>query len=236
MPRSNPPQSSFAENPQPNSEQTSQAAAGGRPLRRKLAIRVAALIRWLHIYLSMFGLAAVLFFSVTGITLNHPDWFFGDTERSVDSEGQMELKWVSRAASSPDRPVEVDKLEVVEHLRKTHGVRGALTEFRSDDDECVVTFKGPGYSADAFIDRGTGRYRMTQTSNGIVAVMNDLHKGRDTGKAWSIVIDLSAVLMTAISITGLALVFYLKLRRRAGLMVTAIGAIAVVLVFLLWVP
>ena len=30
-------------------------------------------MRWLHIYLSMFGLAAVLFFSVTGITLNHPN-------------------------------------------------------------------------------------------------------------------------------------------------------------------
>jgi uncharacterized protein len=236
MPRSDPPQSSIAEDPRRNSDRASRDAAGGRPLRRKPAIRVAALIRWLHIYLSMFGLAAVLFFSVTGITLNHPDWFFGEAERSVDAEGRMELKWFSRAASSPDRPSEVDRLEVVEHLRKTHGVRGALTEFRADEGECVVTFKGPGYSADAFIDRGSGRYRLTQSSHGIVAVMNDLHKGRDTGMAWSIVIDLSAILMTAISITGLALVFYLKLRRKAALVVTAIGAIAVVLAFLLWVP
>ncbi len=43
-----------------------------RPFRRRLAIRFAKLVRWLHIYLSMFGLAAVLFFSATGITLNHP--------------------------------------------------------------------------------------------------------------------------------------------------------------------
>ena len=33
-------------------------------------------MRWLHVYLSMISLAVVLFFSVTGITLNHPDWFF----------------------------------------------------------------------------------------------------------------------------------------------------------------
>ena len=236
MPRSNPPESSIAESPRRDSDPTSRTAAGGRPLRRKLAIRVAALIRWLHIYLSMFGLAAVLFFGVTGITLNHPDWFFGEAERSVEAEGQMELKWLNRAAPSPDRTVEVDRLEIVEYLRKTHGVRGALTEFRTDDGECAVTFKGPGYSADAFIDRGSGRYRLTQAFHGVVAVMNYRHKGRDTGMAWSIVIDLTAVLMTAISITGLALVFYLKLRRSAGLVVTAIGAISVVLVFLLRVP
>ena len=41
--------------------------------------------RWLHIYTSMFGLAAILFFSVTGLTLNHPDWFF--TERVTQSTG-----------------------------------------------------------------------------------------------------------------------------------------------------
>jgi len=36
-------------------------------------------------------------------------------------------------------------------------------------------------------------------------VANDLHKGRDTGKTWSILIDVSAVLMTLISLTGLIL-------------------------------
>ena len=30
-----------------------------RPRRRRLAIRFAAFIRWLHIYVSMFGLVAV---------------------------------------------------------------------------------------------------------------------------------------------------------------------------------
>ena len=38
----------------------------------------AAWMRWLHIYLSMLGFTALIFFSVTGITLNHADWFFAD--------------------------------------------------------------------------------------------------------------------------------------------------------------
>ncbi len=207
-----------------------------------LAIRFAGLIRWLHIYLSMFGLASVLFFSVTGLTLNHPDWFFAGAVRRVEAEGRIDPKWLhidtpaSSSEEEPDPSRRVAKLEVVEHLRKSHGIRGALAEFRAEEAECLVTFKGPGYAADAFIDRASGRYNVSQTYQGFLAVINDLHKGRDTGPAWSALIDVSAVLMTTISLTGLVLLFYLKLRRVPGLVVTLIGAVVVAAVFLLWVP
>ena len=43
------------------------------PSRRRLdRVRTAAVMRWLHIYVSMFGLAAVLFFSVTGPDAQSP--------------------------------------------------------------------------------------------------------------------------------------------------------------------
>ena len=51
-------------------------------------------MRWLHIYLSVFSLAAILFFSVTGITLNHPDWFYAGVERRVEGEGDRRWKYV----------------------------------------------------------------------------------------------------------------------------------------------
>ena len=119
---------------------------------------------------------------------------------------------------------------------KTHGVRGALADFRVDDRECTVSFKGPGYSADAFIDRETGRYRLTETSHGLIAVINDLHKGRDTGPGWSLLIDASAVLMTIVSLTGLVLLFYLKLRRKPGLVVILAGTVAAVAAYWAMVP
>jgi hypothetical protein len=199
-------------------------------------------MRWLHIYLSMFGLAAVLFFSVTGLTLNHPDWFFAGSESSVQAEGRMNARWlhVSDPAAGPGGEsgvtVPVAKLEVVEHLRKAHGIRGALAEFTVDEGECLVSFKGPGYAADAFIDRVSGHYTVTQSYHGVIAVINDLHKGRDTGPVWSVVIDLSAAMMTLIALTGLVLLFYLKLRRVPGLVVTLIGTVVVVAVIRLWVP
>jgi hypothetical protein len=130
----------------------------------------------------------------------------------------------------------VAKLEVVEHLRKTHAIRGALAEFRVDDTECTVSFKGPGYSADTFIDRDSGEYTLTELDHGLIALINDLHKGRDTGKVWSWVIDLSAGLMTLISLTGLVLLFYLKLKRVPGLVVALAGTVALIVIFRLWVP
>ena len=141
----------------------------------------------------------------------------------------------SRAAE-PDSNDTVAKLEVVEHLRKTHAIRGALAEFRVDDTECMVSFKGPGYSADAFIDRESGHYTLTELDHGLIALINDLHKGRDTGAVWSAVIDLSAGLMTFISLTGLVLLFYLKLRRIPGLVVALVGTVVLIVIFRLWVP
>ncbi|WP_422923450.1 PepSY-associated TM helix domain-containing protein [Singulisphaera sp. PoT] len=205
---------------------------------RKLKIKFAAFSRWLHIYVSLFGLAIVLFFSVTGLTLNHPDWF-GEAERTTQAEGDLELRWLNQevsAKSGEDDPTRrIAKLEVVEHLRKTHGIRGALSDFRADDLECTVTFKGPGFAADAFIDRGTGHYTLTQTYHGLIAAINDLHKGRDTGAAWSVVIDLSAILLIIVSLSGLILLLYLKRRRLSGLFTGVAGTVVILAIYWIWI-
>lgn len=230
MSRSSPPSSPTAASPPP-----SDPAA---PRRRRLSLRFAALIRWLHVYLSMFGLAALLFFSLTGITLNHPGWFASGPGATVEAEGRVDTAWVkpSGEGDGGDPLAGVARLEVVEHLRGEHGIRGALAEFTADEYECVVSFKGPGYSADAFIDRETGSYRLTEVRSGLVAVINDLHKGRDTGPAWSAVIDVSAASMAVVSLSGLVLLFYVKRRRAPGLLTALVGTIALAAAFLLGVP
>ena len=210
--------------------------------KRKLSVRIAAVSRWLHIYLSMFGLFVLLFFSVTGVTLNHPDWFAG-AARTLDLEGKLDAKWVklsepspAESTAAPDPHASVARFEIVEFLRKTHAIRGAVADFTADDRECVVVFKGPGHSADVFIDRETGKYRLTETSHGLVAVINDLHKGRDTGASWSIVIDASAILMILASLSGLILLFYIKRRRISGLVTFVVGTTLVVAIIYLLVP
>jgi hypothetical protein len=241
MSRSSPPRSSIAASLRPKSDSLLTSKPPARPFKRRLSIRFAKLMRWLHIYLSMFSLAVVLFFSVTGITLNHPDWFWSGAESTREAEGEIKRAWLhiagadaADASGEPDR--QVSKLEIVEYLRNTHAIRGALADFRVDESECVVAFKGPGYGADAFIDRETGQYRLTETYHGFIAVINDLHKGRDSGPVWSVLIDVSAVLMTFISLTGLVLLFYLKLRRIPGVIVALIGTVIAFVLYRIGVP
>lgn len=220
--------------PAANGKTTPTAARPKEPRPLKLRIHHAA--RWLHIYVSMFGLLSVLFFSVTGITLNHPDWFFEGAQSLTHESGEINLDWVGISEDGGENGDAVARLEVVEFLRTTHGVKGALTEFTVDEFECVVAFKGPAYSADAYIDREDGTYTLTESYAGFVAVMNDLHKGRDAGTAWKWLIDISAVILTLASATGLVLMIYLKKRRRTGLITALVGVVALVLVYVVFVP
>lgn len=174
--------------------------------------------RWLHIYLSMVSFVVVLFFAVTGLTLNHADWF-GDQSITTDVKGKLTPAWIN-----PTDTARIAKLDIVEYLRKTHGISGGVTDFRIDNRQCAVSFRGPGYAADATIDRPAGTYQLTETRMGLVAIMNDLHKGRDTGRSWSWVIDASAIFMTLISATGLILLLFLKKRRVNGLILAGVGA------------
>ncbi|MEI7732579.1 MAG: PepSY-associated TM helix domain-containing protein [Verrucomicrobiota bacterium] len=192
---------------------------------------LAAFLRWLHLYLSLFSFAALFFFAVTGVTLNHADWFYGDKQQTVQCKGQLNVRWVKPAESS-----NVARLEIVEFLRRTHSVKGALSDFRVEDSQCTVSFKGPGYAADTFINRDTGTYELNETRMGFTAIINDLHKGRDTGRVWSWMIDVSAILMCLVSLTGLVLVVFLKRRRAAGLAVAVVGTIICYLLYAWWVP
>ena len=187
---------------------------------------LSSLWRWLHIYLSMAGFALLLFFSVTGITLNHTEWF-EDMQTTVSQKGEMDTTSLRGGT---------DRLAVAEALRKAHKVSGYVSSFEVDEAQVTVSFAGPGYSADVFIDRTDGRYELTETRTGIWGVMNDLHKGRDTGGTWRWLIDVSAVLMILISLTGLFMLFYLKRKRLAGLLVALAGLLIAWAVYAIWVP
>jgi uncharacterized protein len=191
--------------------------------------RLAKYSRWLHIYVSMTSFVIVFFFAVTGWTLNHPEMLAG-RERLTKTAGALDAKWTNTGATNPER------LEIVEALRKTHHVVGALSDFRIDEDQLSIAFKGPGYRADAFVDRKTGKYELTESRLGLIAVANDLHKGRDTGGVWKAVIDVSAWLLTFIALTGLILLYYIHKHRLAGAILLAAGGILAGLLYAVWVP
>jgi hypothetical protein len=187
------------------------------PTRQVWRRRVAKYSRWLHIYVSMVSCVVVLFFAATGVTLNHTEWF-ASAERTTQATGTLDRGWIAGTAS-------VDELRIAEYLRSTHNLRGAVTDFRADDQQISLSFKGPGYSADVFADRVAGTYELTETRLGVVAIANDLHKGRDSGGVWKAVIDVSAILLALISLSGLVLLYFIHKHRVAGLVLLGIGGL-----------
>jgi hypothetical protein len=197
-------------------------------INKKRAYRwLAATLRWMHIYVSMLGLAVILFFSATGFTLNHPTWFFRETIQNFS--GELAPKWLDTGAIPPpgwdesDFGFAVSKLEVVESLRSRHSLRGSVSSFLTFEDECEVGFEGPGYVATAKIDRKSGRYSVDVVTTDFISVLNDLHKGRHSGRAWSVFIDLCALVGIAASLSGFGLIFFIKLRRNSGLILALVG-------------
>jgi uncharacterized protein len=186
---------------------------------------MARWVRWLHIYLSMVSFAILFFFAVTGLTLNHQQWF-AKQQKTMQYKGQIDPRWLGH---------DVAKLEIVEYLRSHHKISGAVNEFRLDDGQGAVSFKGPGYEASVFIDRQSGAYDVTETRMGVAAMLNDLHKGRDSGKAWGWLIDASAVFMTFVSVSGIVLLLFLQKRRFSGLVAGSAGVMLCGIVYVLWV-
>lgn len=202
----------------PRSAPEPSAAVRRARRKRPLRLRVHSVLRWLHIYTSMVSLIVVLFFAGTGVTLNHPAWLAG--ERTEELTGTLPATWKTAKG--------IDWLVVAEHLRTAHGVHGTVADRRADDREGSLTFRAPGYSADAFIDVRDGSYKLAVSYQGAVGVLNDLHRGRDSGSAWAWLIDVAGVFLVFLSLTGLGLLFYLKKVRMKALLVMAGGAAAVI--------
>jgi hypothetical protein len=175
----------------------------------------------------MVSFAILLFFAVTGITLNHQAALTGQG-RTTRFAGLFDAAWMR----SPD----AHKDDLISAIRSRHHIRAALSDFRVDDDQVQISFRGPGYTADGFADRASGKYELMENRPGFIAVINDLHKGRDTGKVWSGVIDVSAGLMTLVSLTGFTLIFFLHKRLRAGMIALTIGTALCCLAYWIWVP
>lgn len=204
------------ENRPPLAKRPSKGRFSRRP--RPLRLRIHTALRWLHVYTSMVSLLVVLFFAATGLTLNHPDWLAG--ERTTDVTDSLPAGWKTAKG--------IDWLVVAEQLRAKHGVHGTVAERTEDARQAALTFRAPGYSADCFIDVRDGSYRLTVSYQGAVGVLNDLHRGRDAGRAWAWLIDVAGVFLVLLSITGLGLLVYLKKLRVSALTVMVVGAVLVI--------
>ncbi len=197
----------------------------GRGAGRRRTAGVNRWFRWLHVYTSMFSLLVVFFFGITGLTLNHPSWTLGDNVDRTVTNGTLPSGW---QATDGDP----DFLAISEFVRSTYDVGGEVADHGISGGEAYISYKGPGYGADVFVDTETGTFELVVEAQGWVGVLNDLHKGRDTSDAWSWVIDLSAVVLVLVSVTGLGIQLFQRKRRTRAVVAAAAGGVLAVVVMI----
>jgi len=83
----------------------------------------------------MVSFSILLFFAVTGLTLNHQSWFNGEPQARRFT-GTLDLALVNPPAGR-----DVARLQIVEALRKAHGIKASLKDVRVEDTE--IDYNGP---------------------------------------------------------------------------------------------
>jgi len=181
--------------------------------------------RTIHIYLTMAALGLMLFFALTGFTVNHEDWFGATTPHDRTETGTTPAEFVTAK----------DKLKIVEHLRSHFSVTGALYAFETDDDPYTVEFRSPGRNSVAKI-QADGKTEVKIETFGLIARINDLHRGRSAGEPWRWMIDASAIVIILAAITGVILWLALPKRRKLGIVATVLGLVICIAFYWMVVP
>jgi hypothetical protein len=197
--------------------------------------------RRLHVYISMALLLVVLFFSITGITLNRPSLFVSAHSDVSETTITIPAALFSTGADDfvPNKSGILDYL--AEHAQLS-GQPSALDVFTQVEDgellegEIALDYKGPGYNVAVFIDMTTAEAVIEKTHYGVVAVLNDLHKGRNSGEVWRWFIDITAVLMVFFVLTGVCLLLPKKKTLKTSLKWTLFGSLVTLIIFLVAVP
>ncbi|EWS54210.1 MULTISPECIES: PepSY-associated TM helix domain-containing protein [unclassified Methylibium] len=154
-------------------------------------------------------LLGMLLFSVTGITLNHAAQI---ESRPAVTARELQLPPELKALVTPDVLPSSPRAPLPARLADWIQTQIAVDVLGRDaewsDEELYISLPRPGGDAWLRIDRESGAAEYERTDRGWISYLNDLHKGRHTGVAWSWFIDLFAVACLVFCLTGL---FILKL-------------------------
>lgn len=189
------------------------------------------LCRMLHAYLSAFAFLALIFFAATGLLLNHPDWWQGAKPRERELTTRLPAAELSQALAAREPP-----RALAAAARRRLRLLGAFKDGSVEDGDAVLRLEGAKGTTDLDVDTRSGAVHATVQPATAANIIEELHRGRASGAAWRWVIDVSAVLVLALSLIGYVLFFSLRFRLRTSLVLTAISLGALLLIYLVAVP
>lgn len=221
-----------------------KATAGSKKRRKRpwtISARAKRMFHWsrlIHVYLSTLFLGLLVFFSITGLLINHSDWI-----KSPAKEGEFEKPIPADVLAlwadyNWDEASELPETKtILTFLKNSYGLV-APKEVKVDNEAHELTFDFQMASSYVFVTAlpDDKALRFEHREFGFWQVMGDLHKGRNSGANWSLLIDLSAIAMILFSLTGLFILFQNMKQRRIGSILTLGGLLLPILIYYLLVP
>ncbi|ESQ79035.1 PepSY-associated TM helix domain-containing protein [Asticcacaulis sp. YBE204] len=189
-------------------------------------------LRQWHWISSALCLVGMILFSVTGFTLNHA--------AQIEAKPQV-TSWEKDLTDGTIAllPKAEDKVAVPADLaaaiKADTGIDVAKVAPEVSDSEIYFALPGPGFDEWLNIERDTGYVTYEKSHRGVIAVLNDLHKGRNAGPAWGWFIDIIAIASVIFCLTGLGLLWIYARGRRITWPLIGLGTIVPFILFLLFI-
>ncbi|HEU0121403.1 MAG TPA: PepSY-associated TM helix domain-containing protein [Bryobacteraceae bacterium] len=201
------------------------------PSRRSFWARQITLWHWVSSGICLIGM---LLFTVTGITLNHAAAIpstpvVTQTAAVVPEPLRAQLQAGPVDGKQPLPPA------LAEWVHAQFGATTPTAAAEWSEEEVYISLPRPGGDGWASIQRKTGQTKYEKTDRGWISYLNDLHKGRHTGTAWMVFIDVVAAACLVFTISGLLLLQLHAAKRPSTWPLVAAGLVIPVLLMLLLV-
>jgi uncharacterized protein len=180
------------------------------------------------------SLAGMFGFALTGVTLNHGELVPAKpvvVDRSATLPASL-MHLLRTAPQAANAPVPAAVAEAVEQLAGLDP-SGRVAEW--SDDEVYVAMPRAGGDAWVSINRESGEIKAETTDQGVIALLNDLHKGRNTGLAWRLFIDVFAAAAMIFTVTGLVLLHWHAKHRRKTWPLVGLGIAVPLVLFIAFI-
>jgi len=189
-----------------------------------------------HWITSAIALIGMLFFSITGITLNNVAVLESApviTNKQAQLPAALNTQLASMAVEMADEDSASLPAAFLDWTRTTLNIDTHLAKQEWSDRDLNLSLQRPGGDAWMSINFSNGAVKFQDTDNGLIAYLNDLHKGHYTSTAWAWLIDGMGVSCLIFALTGFFILFLHAKNRPATWPLVALGMLIPVLLALL---